>query len=562
MRKLVAQAEFEFKIVQKSSLKIASMDEASINLGGIDSAMAKSPISDKPFLSPSSLKGKLRSLYYKIQPCEKNADYFFGSNPSMSQPFYPSIINIKSIKPIMPPAHSPYTIKAENTISRLTRIAKPRLFESASIGTEYICILSINQYYSQTETPQQVISEVMIPILQALEYDYIGGCGTRGFGEVEIYIQDTTKQWKRINEASTMLPVITTCSTKSTVEIAEAQDLKEDTVYLNAGFFSDNQIQSSTIAGLFAYALANMGREGLIEHIYNGKDFFVSSAFPVIALKDEIIHFFPRPLMYVRGLKTHENKKLYLYEFEYMSESLLSSFFTDNSILLKFCDKLDKNYFIEDNLLMRKEEYEKIKNLNSFNVTDFKLSGSADLIHVSIDPHNGFPKIDEKTGKGILFSTLDHFYSEHYKFFFLVRHKFKDISPILHEIERLGIGRDKSTGMGYFNFEVKNGSALQHANPNASQHFSLSLIHPAKEEWSKLSDEGNSYRVITRKGKRENNSYDGTDNFRAEKDKIFMLQEGSIFNFDIKGSSPVVLDPRNKDEYKIRDFGYAYSIRF
>ncbi len=560
MRQLISQTEFKFKILLKSSLMIASLETASINVGGIDSLIARNPVDDKPLIPPSSLYGKLRYLYEITKKVtDKDTAYYFGS----AQAIEPSMINIKSIELLSHDTDS-FTLKAENTISRLTLEARPRLLQPAKRGMEVVCTVLINLYDCHSETPENVINDVLMPLRKNLEYDYIGGCGTRGFGEVDVYIEDETGQWKRISGAFTTTPVIKTCSTKSTIEIDETEDLKEETVYLNAGFFSDNQIQSSTIAGLFAYALANMGREGLIEHIYNGKDFLVSSAFPAIALKDEIIHYFPRPLVYVNGLKTHNNKKLYLYEFEYMSESLLSSFFADNSILFQFCDELDKNYFIKDHLLMSKGEYEKIKNLNPFNVTDFKLSGSADLIHVSIDPHNGFPKIDEKTGRGILFSTLDHCYSEHYKFFFLVRHKFKDISPIFHEIERLGIGRDKSAGMGYFKFEIKPDCILKHVNPSGSRYFSLSLIHPDNCDRNQLSAETSKnsfYSVITRKGKRENNSFTGAGDFRYEKDKIFMFKEGSIFSFPIKGSSPVVYS-KCEEGYEIRDFGYIYSIRF
>jgi len=117
--------------------------------------------------------------------------------------------------------------------------------------------------------------------------------------------------------------------------------------------------------------------------------------------------------------------------------------------------------------------------------------------------------------------------------------------------------------MGYFKCQKSNKAFNfpSASNTEAKRYYSLSLIHPAQEERGKLSDKGNSYRVITRKGKRENNSYRGAENFRFEKDKIFMLKEGSIFSFDIKGSSPVVY-PKYEGDDEIRDFGYAYRIEF
>jgi CRISPR-associated protein Csm3 len=568
MRRLIAQAEFKFKIIQQSSMLIASMDVAAINainVGGIDAAMARNPITKEPFLQPSSLKGKLRAICFQTMGADKAACYFGPEHSEIvSRDLLPSVISVKAIQAHVPAGIPPFHEKSENTISKLVPMAKPRLMEVASKGMEYFCTLMVNQF-NDSEPPEKIIKEVIIPLLSSLEDDYIGGCGTRGFGEVEIYVE-TSGVWVRVNKAE--IDSIKTVRVDFSKEIAveidnRLKELKEEIVYMTTGFFSDDKIQSSTLAGLFAYALADMWQDPLIDYIYSGKDFFISSAFPCIDIdKDsEKIHFFPRPLRYVEGIKTHDNKKAFLYDFQYISETMLCEFFKDTGCLKTWCDGIGDSYKIKDNMLMTLGEYNLIENLN------LKLTASADLMHVSIDPNTGFyrevPDPDNPAiKKGVLFSTHDHFYSDKFKFFFLVKHRFKDIQPILRRIEQLGIGRDKSTGMGYFNFEVKNGSALQHANPNASQHFSLSLIHPAKEEWSKLSDVGNSYRVITRKGKRENNSYDGTDNFRAEKDKIFMLQEGSIFNFDIKGSSPVVLDPRNKEKYKIRDFGHAYTIRF
>ncbi|MCX8027191.1 MAG: hypothetical protein N3A62_04975, partial [Thermodesulfovibrionales bacterium] len=94
-----------------------------------------------------------------------------------------------------------------------------------------------------------------------------------------------------------------------------------------------------------------------------------------------------------------------------------------------------------------------------------------------------------------------------------------------------------------------------------SRYISLSLIHPSDEDREQLKRGGSTYTVITRKGKRENNSYTGTGDFRAEKDKVFMLKEGSVFDFKIKGSAPVVY-PTNEEGYEIKDFGYSFLIGF
>lgn len=563
MRKLKSQTEFKFKIILKSPLLIASLDSAAINVGGVDTLMMQNPVTEHHFIPSSSLYGKLRYLYHIIRKdTDKEPDYYFGSAQTESGA---SIINIKNIKIDRTNSIKETLItKTENTISRMTLEAKPRILQPAQNGLAFICTILINIYDDQTETPDGIINSVIIPSLRSLEDDYIGGCGTRGFGEVEIYIEDKDKpgQWNRVHNTNQKLHIIT-ITQKANDSIAidpDAKELKQEIVYMNTSFFSDSKIQSSTLAGLFAYALADMGHDSFIEHIYNGKDFLISSAFPCVETEKEVIHFFPRPLEYVSGIKTHKNKKRYFDDFQYISKTLLDAFFKGKNSLLAICNGLDKDYIIRDNLLMTAKECEQIDVI--------KLSESADLMHVSIDPKTGFyrelPDPDNPAiKKGVLFSTQDYFFSKHYKFFFFVRHRFKDIRLILSEFERLGIGRDKSTGQGYFKFEAKPNTIFTHSGADSgNRFFSLSLIHPDKNDIKKLQNpSGNSYRVITRKGKRENNSFSGTGDFRAEKDKIFMLKEGSIFNFDIKGSSPVVY-PTTEEGYEIKDFGHAYTIRF
>lgn len=311
MRKLREQADFRFKIVLKSPLLIASIDSAAINVGGVDSIMATNPVTGEPVIPPSSLYGKIRYLYYITRKdTDKEADYYFGS----AQAEKPSIINIKSIE-LVPANTEGFTLKAENTISRLNLEAKPRLLQSAHRGLEFICTMLVNLYDSHSEISEDVIQEVIIPSLIALEDNYLGGCGTRGFGEIEIFIQDGGGNWISIHDAKNIPIAIPNATLKTeTIEIEDGNSpLKEEIIYLHTPLFSDSRIQSATLAGLFAYALSDMGKESLIEHIYNGEDFFISSAFPCIEIDDgKRIHFFPRPLIYVEGIKTHnKNRKAF-----------------------------------------------------------------------------------------------------------------------------------------------------------------------------------------------------------------------------------------------------------
>jgi len=68
------------------------------------------------------------------------------------------------------------------------------------------------------------------------------------------------------------------------------------------------------------------------------------------------------------------------------------------------------------------------------------------------------------------------------------------------------------------------------------------------------------YRVISRKGKRENNTMAYQDNLRIEKTRLFFLQEGSVFDFPIQGSSPSVCHA-GTENYDIYDFGRPYLLQ-
>ncbi len=562
MRKLISQTEFQFKIVLQSPLLIASMDPASINVGGVDTIMAKNPVTNMPFIPPSSLYGKLRHLHHMIRKdTDKDPNYYFGSPGARDS----AIINIKSIMLNPVSKEDVFAERSENTISRMTLSAKPRILNPAQEGLEFICTLLINLYDDHSEKPDKVIKNVILPILVAFEDDYIGGCGTRGLGSVEVYIKDSSQAdgWQRpqsIKEEPLSFSVSNIAGNASDVVVTD--EPKEEIVYMQTRFFSGNKIQSATLAGLFAYALANLNKDGLIEKIYKGEDFLISSAFPYITKEDNNkIHFFPRPLVYLKGIKTHKNKKDLLYSYEYVSKGVLKEFFNalsdpskESQFIENLCDKINADYRIVNNLLMTKSEYESVKGLN--------LCSSSDLMHVCIDPETGFPKIENE--KGILFSTHDYFFSDNFGFFFLVKHYFNDIMPILELIEKMGMGRDKSQGMGYFNFTKESSSLLKDLEADkGNRHYSLSLIHPSDSDKDNLAKKigNNSYTVIARKGKRENNAFKGTGNFRAEKYKIFMLTEGSIFGFSIIGSAPVVY-PKNEDGYEIKDYGFAYIIRF
>jgi CRISPR type III-A-associated RAMP protein Csm4 len=234
--------------------------------------------------------------------------------------------------------------------------------------------------------------------------------------------------------------------------------------------------------------------------------------------------------------------------------------------LYDLCDQLNTCYKIKDRLCMTCEEYAEISALN--------LCANKNLMHVSIDPNTG--SYLEKNGEGQLFHTNDCFIGKEYGFFFLISHSFKDdaLKGILDKLQLMGIGADKSSGKGYFQFESKelhnkkffHVSNADHASAvnEVAKHMVLSLVHPSDNDRGRLAASGKScYKVATRKGKRENSYMEFSPNMRIEKDRIFVFQEGSVFDFAIEGSSPPVCSETvcSEPAFEVKDFGYAYRIK-
>jgi CRISPR-associated protein Csm3 len=72
-------------------------------------------------------------------------------------------------------------VKFENTINRVTAVANPRQIERAIRGSKF----ELDMVY-EVEKEDEVIEDISILAegLKLLEYDYIGGNGSRGYGKI------------------------------------------------------------------------------------------------------------------------------------------------------------------------------------------------------------------------------------------------------------------------------------------------------------------------------------------------------------------------------------------
>ena len=84
-------------------------------------------------------------------------------------------------------AESKTEIKFENTIDRLTSEANPRQIERVIRGSEFLLDIIYEAHGEVAEqVEQQMVEdfEVLAEGFRLLQYDYLGGSGTRGYGKV------------------------------------------------------------------------------------------------------------------------------------------------------------------------------------------------------------------------------------------------------------------------------------------------------------------------------------------------------------------------------------------
>lgn len=178
----------------------ASNDFAPI--GSVDIPFIRDVISQEPIIPGSSIKGKLRTLIakstcetYIMNKIEADSDCvkrLFGSvNPvQLSRlQFYDLFITDETRRLFSNIETDTYMgeIKFENTINRLDGSANPRQIERVPAGTTFTLKLAYN-----IEREEEVIEDMncLHDGLKLLKTDYLGGHGSRGYGRVDILVDD------------------------------------------------------------------------------------------------------------------------------------------------------------------------------------------------------------------------------------------------------------------------------------------------------------------------------------------------------------------------------------
>lgn len=165
-------------------------------IGSVDSPVVKDTRTNQPMIPGSSLKGKMRSLLakryneFKAEKPDDDAECLtdlFGSakkgQVKTSRLLFTDMFleNMDELK--RAGLTGATEVKFENSISRATAVANPRQIERVVRGAVFPL-----QLIYEVEDEEKMISDFKIlkEGFELLEYDYLGGNGSRGYGRVKI----------------------------------------------------------------------------------------------------------------------------------------------------------------------------------------------------------------------------------------------------------------------------------------------------------------------------------------------------------------------------------------
>ena len=165
-------------------------------IGAVDSPVIMDTRTNQPMIPGSSLKGKMRALLAKQYntAIAKTADddaecltYLFGSAKSKkeSRVLFTDMFldNLDELK--RAGLTGATEVKFENSISRMTAVANPRQIERVVRGAQFPMQL-IYEYTDKTDE-ETLLQDFCIlkEGFKLLEYDYLGGSGSRGYGRIK-----------------------------------------------------------------------------------------------------------------------------------------------------------------------------------------------------------------------------------------------------------------------------------------------------------------------------------------------------------------------------------------
>ena len=217
MLKKIIKIELNVKLL--TGLYIGGADTG-FDIGGADSNVIKNPLNNEPYIPGSSLKGKLKYLLKVTKgriDLDQN-DYVFDDaniaiifgdknkiedkenqqtrgifrdltltnkdllEEKLGKGQFTEVKAENSIDALSSKAANPRFI--ENSIDALSsKAANPRFIERVPAGAEFGGEIDLNVF---DEDDEKAMVKALEESLKLLEYNYLGGSGTRGYGRVKV----------------------------------------------------------------------------------------------------------------------------------------------------------------------------------------------------------------------------------------------------------------------------------------------------------------------------------------------------------------------------------------
>jgi CRISPR-associated protein Csm3 len=200
MEKLIKKIKFQTSITLVTGLHIGGSSE-NVEIGGIDNPVIKLATKDnEPYIPGSSLKGKMRCLLEQAAGSSKvggnkDVNNLFGiiENKELNTTNQPSKLIVRDAmlseesKTILLGSNNldmPYTEnKWENVIDRTKGVAEhPRQSERVPAGAVFNAEFVLNVWDDDKE---EKLIELFMKGIRLLENDYLGGSGSRGYGQIK-----------------------------------------------------------------------------------------------------------------------------------------------------------------------------------------------------------------------------------------------------------------------------------------------------------------------------------------------------------------------------------------
>lgn len=206
--RLVKKILYTGTIVLKTGLHIGGTN-AALNIGGPDKFVVRNPLNNIPYIPGSSLKGKMRALVEIANGCvdvdrgkvgpSKDPNSVSGKLFGVatgSDNNRPSRLIVRDAELDVDACDFsntdlPYTeSKTEVAIDRVTAKANPRTFERVPAGAKFKLNMVLNVFEGEDE---KELKKTLKQAIELLQDDYLGGHGSRGYGQIEFKGLDIDK---------------------------------------------------------------------------------------------------------------------------------------------------------------------------------------------------------------------------------------------------------------------------------------------------------------------------------------------------------------------------------